>query len=303
MNLAETSIRNSVVTWVVAITMVGAGLIAFQGLSRLEDPEFTIKDAIILTPYPGASAAEVEQEVTNVIEKAAQELGQLDTVVSRSSRGLSYVQVTMKDKYDKYGLPQVWDELRRKVSDYQLYLPPGAGPSIVNDDFGDVYGAYMAITGDGYDAKEIYDYAKFLQRELLQVQDVKRVTILSPRTETIYVEMRRAKMAELGIPPEAVLASLSSKNLIVDSGRAAQGPERVALRPTGEFESEQEFGDLLIRGGTTDALVYLRDIADVVRGYQDPPFDILRYNGQRAVGLGISTVLGGNVVTMGEAVD
>jgi multidrug efflux pump subunit AcrB len=294
MNIAEYSIRNSVVTWVVAIVLVGAGTIAFQNLSRLEDPEFTIKDAVIFTPYPGASAVEVEEEVTNVIEKA-----------TRSSRGLSYVKVTMKDKYDKSALPQVWDELRRKVGDYQRSLPPGAGPSLVNDDFGDVYGAYMAITGEGYSYKEIYEYAKFLQRELLQVQDVKRVAIISDRKEVVYVEMRRAKMAELGISPDQLMQALSSKNLVASAGKATLGPERVALNPTGEFASEEEFGNLLIRGRGLGSgrLVYLRDIADISRGYEEPPRNILRYNGQRSVGLGISTVIGGNVVVMGNGVD
>ncbi len=305
MNIAEFSIRNSVVTWVVAIALVGVGALSFQNLSRLEDPEFTIKDAIIFTPYPGASATEVEEEVTNVIEKAAQEMGQLKRVQSRSSRGMSYVQVTMKDKYDKSVLPQVWDELRRKVGDSARFLPPGAGPSLVNDDFGDVYGAYMAITGEGYSYKELYEYAKFLQRELLQVQDVKRVAIISDRKEVIYVETRRAKMAELGISPDQVMQALSSKNLVSSAGRATLGAERVALNPTGEFTSEKEFGNLLIqgRGAGSNRLVYLRDVADISRGYEDPPRKILRYNGERSVGLGISTVLGGNVVVMGEGVD
>ena len=220
MNIAEFSIQNKVVTWVVTIVLVGVGAISFQNLSRLEDPEFTIKDAIIFTPYPGASATEVEEEVTNVIEKAAQEMGQLKQVESRSSRGMSYVKVTMKDKYDKSVLPQVWDELRRKVGDSARFLPPGAGPSLVNDDFGDVYGAYMAITGEGYTYKELYEYAKFLQRELLQVQDVKRVAILADRKEVVYVETRRAKMAELGVAPEEIYATLSAKNLVTPSGRA-----------------------------------------------------------------------------------
>jgi multidrug efflux pump subunit AcrB len=305
MNIAEYSIRNSVVTWVVAIVLVGAGTIAFQNLSRLEDPEFTIKDAVIFTPYPGASAVEVEEEVTNVIEKATQEMGQLKRVESRSSRGLSYVKVTMKDKYDKTALPQVWDELRRKVGDYQRSLPPGAGPSLVNDDFGDVYGAYMAITGEGYSYKEIYEYAKFLQRELLQVQDVKRVAIISDRKEVVYVEMRRARMAELGISPDQLMQALASKNLVTSAGKATLGPERLALNPTGEFTSEEEFGNLLVRGRGpgSGSLVYLRDIADISRGYEEPPSSILRFNGRRSVGLGISTVLGGNVVVMGEGID
>ena len=136
MNIAEYSIRNSVVTWVVTISLLVVGYTSFQKLSRLEDPEFTIKDAIVLTPYPGASPQEVEEEVTNQIESAAQELGQVLKVESRSSRGLSYVKVSIKYHYTKYDLPQVWDELRRKVNDYQRRLPPGAGPSIVNDDVG-----------------------------------------------------------------------------------------------------------------------------------------------------------------------
>jgi multidrug efflux pump subunit AcrB len=305
MNLAEYSIRNSVVTWIVAIVLVGVGTLSFQSLSRLEDPEFTIKDAIIFTPYPGASATEVEEEVTNVIEKAAQEMGQLKRVESRSSRGMSYIKVSMKDKYDKAVLPQVWDELRRKVGDARRFLPPGAGPSLVNDDFGDVYGAYVAITGEGYTYKEIYEYAKFLQRELLQVKDVKRVAVIANRNEVIYVEMRRSKIVELGVSPDELLQALSSKNLVSSSGQAVLGTESVALNPTGEFTSETQFGDLLIRGSKSGSnrLVYLRDIADISRGYEDPPTKILRYNGVRSVGLGISTVLGGNVVVMGEGVD
>ena len=151
MNIAEWSLRKSLITWVMTVLFLVVGWSSYQQLSRLEDPEFTIKDAVITTPYPGASAAEVEEEVTNVIEKAAQQMGQLKRVESRSSRGLSWVKVTMQDKYDKNSLPQVWDELRRKVNDAQRSLPPGAGPSLVNDDFGDVYGIFLdAIQNDAF---------------------------------------------------------------------------------------------------------------------------------------------------------
>jgi len=140
MNIAEYSIRNSVVIVVVTLILLGAGYTSFQKLPRLEEPEYTIKEAIVLTPYPGATAAEVEEEVSDVVEKAAQQLGQLKRVESRSSRGLSIVKVFIKEGYEKEDLRQVWDELRRKVNDCQIELPPGAGPSLVNDDFGDVYG-------------------------------------------------------------------------------------------------------------------------------------------------------------------
>jgi len=302
MNIAELSIRKNVITWVMTLLMVVVGIVSFRTLSHLEDPEFTIKEAVIMTPYPGASAAEVEEEVTNVIEKACQELGQLDYVESRSSRGLSIVKAIIKRNYDKYALPQVWDELRRKVNDRQGKLPPGAGPSIVNDDFGDVFGVYVAITGEGYSYKETYEYAKFLQKELLQVKDVKRIILFGHQPEVVYVEMRREKMAEFGVSPQEIYAALASKNLPASSGNLTLGQEYIPVNPTGEFTSEKEFGNLLVksRGPTSDSLVYLRDVAEIKRGYQDPPKNILRYDGKPAIGLAISTVFGGNVVTMGE---
>ncbi len=303
MNIATWSIEKKVITWTMTCLMVIVGIISFNSLSRLEDPEFTIKEAVILTPYPGASATEVEQDVTNVIEKACQELGQLDYVESRSSRELSIVKAVMKRNYDKKALPQVWDELRRKVNDAQRRLPPGAGPSLVKDDFGDVYGVYLALTGEGYTYRELYEYAKFLQRELLQVKDVQRIILYGHLPEAIYVEMRREKMAEFGVSPRDIFQALASKNLPAPAGFMTIGKEYIAVNPTGEFTSEKQFGDLLVKGPEQGAqqLVYLRDVADIRRGYQDPPQHILRYDGKPAIGIAISTVSGGNVVTMGKA--
>ncbi len=305
MNLAEWSLRKSLITWVMTVLFLVVGWSSYQKLSRLEDPEFTIKDAVITTPYPGASAAEVEEEVTNIIEKAAQQMGQIKRVESRSSRGLSSVQVTMQDKYDKDSLPQVWDELRRKVNDAQRSLPPGAGPSLVNDDFGDVYGIFLAITGEGYSYKEIYEYAKMLQRELLKATDVKRIVLYGDQKEAIYVEMRREKMAQLGISPQDIYTALKSKNLATSSGNLLLGEEYIPISPTGEFRSEQEFGDLLITSSNpkSNSLVYLRDVAEIKRDYQDPPATLLRYDGKTAIGLAISTIQGGNVTVMSDSLD
>ncbi len=305
MNIAEWSIRKSVITWVLTILMALVGIFSFMNLSRLEDPEFTIKEALIYTPYPGASAAEVEEEVTNVIEQALQELGQLDYVESRSQRGLSIVKAFIKKTYGKAELPQVWDELRRKVIDRQSQLPPGAGPSIVNDDFGDVFGIYVAITNEGYTNQEVYEFAKFLQRELLQVVDVKRIIIFGNQPEVVYVEMQREQMAEFDISPQEIYTALAAKNLPAASGHVTLGPEYIPVNPTGEFQSEQEFGDLLIRGRNqeNDRLVYLKDVATISRGYQEPSNVLLRFDGRPAIGLAISTVSGGNVVTMGRALN
>ncbi|MCK5411117.1 MAG: efflux RND transporter permease subunit, partial [Gemmatimonadetes bacterium] len=301
MNIAQLAIRKSTITWTLSILLLVLGYVSFTNLARLEDPEFTIKDAIISTPYPGASAKEVEEEVSDVIERAVQELGQLKRVQSTSTRGMSTVKATIKDKYDAETLPQVWDELRRKVTDYQNRLPPGAGPSIVNDDFGDVYGIYAALTGEGYTMAELYEYAKLLRRELLLVDDVKRVVIWGHNQEAVYVEMSRAKMAALGISQQDIFDALQAKNLPADAGRVELGYDFIAIVPTGEFQSEKEFGELLIttRGGEGQ-LVYLKDVAHIRRGYEDPPKQLVRYDGQPAIGLGISTVSGGNVVTMGE---
>jgi multidrug efflux pump subunit AcrB len=303
MNIAELSIRKSVITWVMTILLVCLGAASFFNLSWLEDPEFTIKEAVIMTPYPGASAAEVEEEVTNVLEKAVQEMGQLNYVWSRSSRGLSIIHPVIKDKYDKSTLPQVWDEVRRKVNDAQRKLPPGAGPSIVNDDFGDVYGIYVGISGEGYSYKDIYDYVKFLQKELLLVRDVKRITVYANQPEVIYVEMRRDKMAQLGISPDDIYRALSAKNMPAASGHLTLGNEYISVNPTGEFKSEQEFRELLIstRGKDSDRMVYLGDVADIKRGYQEPPMALMRCDGKSVIGLAFSTVEGGNVVTMGKA--
>jgi len=301
MNIAELSIKKSVITWTMTVVMLVLGYLAYMDLPRLEDPEFAIKDAVVVTPYPGASPAEVEEEVTELIEKACQELGQLRRVESYSARGLSTVKVKIKDKYDKDALPAVWDELRRKILDVTPSLPPGAGPPIVNDDFGDVFGVYFGLTGEGYTFAEMKDVAEFLKRELLTVPDVKKVTFFGERSEAIYVEMSRAKMSALGITQQEIFDALQAKNMPVDSGRIKIGPEYMAINPTGEFKSEKDFGGLFIaaKGGR---LIYLKDVATISRDYADPPPKILRVNGKPAIGIAISTIQGGNAVTMGSGV-
>lgn len=303
MNLAEVSIRNRTVTLVFTVLLVVLGVWSYLALPRLEDPEFTIKDALIVTNYPGATSLEVENEVTDVIERAAQELGQIEQVVSRSERGRSTVTVTIRDQFGKDSLPQVWDELRRKVGDAQRFLPPGAGPSVVVDDFGDVFGIFFAITGPDYTDAQLNEVAKLLRRELLLVPDVKKVEIFAARPEAIYVEVSRDRSAQLGISPDEIYRVLREQNLVAPAGFLDAGPARVPISPTGEIRNVRDLENLIIRhGGDSGELVSLKDVATVRRGYVDPAATILRYDGKPAVGLGISTVPGGNVVSMGAAV-
>jgi multidrug efflux pump subunit AcrB len=303
MNLAELAIRNKTTTLVLTTVFFVGGVVSFNNLSRLEDPEFTIKEALVITPYPGATAAEVETEVSDKIEKAVQQLGQLKEVESKSDRGMSTVTVRIKDKYDKTALPQVWDELRRKVGDIQDHLPPGAGPSIVNDDYGDVWGIFLAIYGDEYTYAELKDVAKLLRRELLLVHDVAKVEFWGDRSEAVYVVPNRDRMSQLGIHPAQIIDKLQEKNLVADAGRAQIGPEFIAIAPTGTFASVQEFENLLIKGSDSGQAIYLRDVADVRRGYVEPPKNVLQFDGHPALGLGIAAAKGGNVVVMGEAIE
>ena len=299
--LARFALKNRTTTLVLTAGLLVGGASAFTNLSRLEDPEFTIKEALVITQYPGADAYEVEEEVSDKVERAVQQLGQLKEIESKNDRGLSTITVRIKDQYDKAALPQVWDELRRKVGDVQGQLPPGTSTSIVNDDYGDVWGVFIALYGDEYTYAELKEYAKLLRRELLLVKDVAKIEFWGDRTEAVYVVPNRDRMSQLGIYPQQITDSLKDKNIVADSGRVKVGEEFIAFDPTGTFRSVADFKDLPITGLQSDQQLYLRDIADIERGYVEPQDRVLRYDGQQAVGLGVSTVSGGNVVEMGDA--
>ncbi len=301
MDIAEFSITRKVVTLTLTFVMLGGGVLAYQSMSRLEDPEFTIKDALVITPYPGASAYEVEEEVTDELELAVQQLSQLDKIESKSDRGLSTLTVSIRKKYDRATLPQIWDELRRKIGDAQGKLPPGAGPSVVVDDYGDVYGVFFAVYGEEYSYAELKQVVDLLRRELVLVQDVAKVETFGERTEAIYVEPARDRLSQLGIPADAIIEELRQKNVVTDAGRVKVGPEFIVIEPSGVASSVEDLESILLRGGGKEQ-IYLRDVATIRRGYVEPQQNLIRYDGQPAIGVGISTVSGGNVVTMGEAI-
>lgn len=301
MNIAKFSIDRKTITLVLTAALTFGGIVSYQNMSRLEDPEFTIKDALVITPYAGATAREVEEEVTDEMEVAVQKMSQLDEIQSRSERGLSTLTVTMQDKYDKSSLPQIWDELRRKVNDAQKNLPPGAGPSIVVDDYGDVYGVFIVFYGKDYSQAELKKVTDMLRRELLLVEDVAKIDTFGERRECVYIELDRDRLAELGVPPAMIIRELQSKNLVSDAGRARVGPEFITLNPTGEYTSVDDFNGLLLNAD--DKQFYLRDVGRVTRGYVDPYDHAIFYDGQSSIALGISTISGGNVITMGEALE
>jgi multidrug efflux pump subunit AcrB len=303
MNPGVLSVRNDRVVFLAMLFALIGGVVAYRQIGRLEDPEFTIKEALIITPYPGASAEEVAQEVTNPIENACQQLGQLKRVESESLRGRSVVSAIIQDRFHRNAIPQVWDELRHKIADVQRQLPPSVrGKSMVIDDFGDVYGIFLAITGEGYSQPELRRYADFLRRELLLVPNVKKVELFGEQQEVVFLEISRQRLARLGINEEQVYSHLQAKNIAADGGRVRVGDQHVALDPQGEFQSVDDMLELVIGSDETGRQLFLKDVAALERGDQDPPRRLLRYDGKAAIGLGISTVQGGNVVKMGEAV-
>src|SRR5262245_25895220 len=303
MNPGVFSVKYNRVVFVAMAMAVVGGFSAYLNLGRLEDPEFTIKQALIITPYAGASAEEVAQEVTNPLERAVQQLGQLDRVESESLRGSSVVIARVKDRYHKDAIPQVWDELRRKINDVQPQLPPSVrGRSMVIDDFGDVYGIFLAISGEGYSSAELRRYAEFLRRELLQVQDVKSVELFAEQEEVVFLEISRHRLAQLGINEEQIYAKLQERNIAADGGRVRVGDQHVPLDPQGAFSTVDDMLDLVIGSDQSGRQLALRDVATLARGDQDPPRRLLRFDGKPAIGLGISTVSGGNVVAMGTGV-
>jgi multidrug efflux pump subunit AcrB len=303
MNLGVASIQNNRVVFFCMLLVVVGGIWSYQNIGRLEDPEFTIKEALIITPYPGANATEVANEITNPIESACQQLGQLKRVESESTRGRSVVSAIIKDQYNRDSIPQVWNELRHKIADAQSQLPPSVrGRSVVIDDFGDVYGIFLAITGEGFSYPELRRYTEFLRRELQTVKDVKKVELFAEQQEMVFLEISRHRLAQLGINEDQIYAQLQAKNVVADGGRVRVGTEFLALDPTGGFRSADDMLDLAIGSDRTGRQLLLRDVATLERGDEEPPRRLLKFDGKLAIGLGISTVQGGNVVTMGEGV-
>ncbi|PLX94613.1 MAG: AcrB/AcrD/AcrF family protein [Desulfuromonas sp.] len=295
------ALRKRTMMIVMTIMVIGSGILAFQKLGRLENPTFTIKTALVVTAYPGASPLEVEEEVTDVIEEAIQSMGQVKQIYSTSKAGLSLVYVDMKDTFRSHQLPQIWDELRRKIGDVRSQLPPGCATPVVNDDFGDVYGVLFALTGENKSYAELKDTADYLKNELLLCDDVAKIALWGTRQEVIYVEYNTSQLARLGITPTQIYQTLQAKNLVQESGKVKVGEKYIRIVPTGGVDNVQIISDLLLGGA--NGTVRLSDVARIYRGYVEPPHNLMRFNGQPAIGLGISTLDGGNVITMGQSVD
>ena len=304
MNLAEFAIRNRLISALVIIAALYGGWHAYQNMPRFEDPEFTIRIAQITTQYPGAAPTEVLNEVTEPLETAVQQLQEVDYIESVSSAGLSRINVNIKYEFSrsKSDLQLIWGKVRNKIEDAQAQLPPGALSSRVNDDFGDVFGLYYLLTGEGYSPAELNNYAKELRKELLQVDNVANVAITGVQDQALYVEISRERAAALGVSLNNLYAALTHQNAVVAAGDVVLGDDRITIQPSGELHSVDAIENLVVQDAV-GGLTRLRDIAVVTRGYKDPAEFFIRYNGAPALAIGVSNVTGANVVKLGAAID
>ncbi|GIU12467.1 efflux RND transporter permease subunit [Shewanella sp. MBTL60-007] len=303
MNFAEYSITHKVISWMFALLLLIGGTISFFSLGQLEFPEFTIKQALVVTAYPGASPEQVEEEVTLPLEDALQQLDGIKHITSVNSAGLSQIEIEIKENYDASELPQVWDEVRRKVNDKAVELPPGVHAPSVIDDFGDVYGILLNVSGDGYSDRELQNYADFLRRELVLVDGIKKVTIAGIVNEQVVVEISQQKLNALGLDQNYIYGLINSQNVVSNAGSMLVGDNRIRIHPTGEFDNVQQMERLLISPPGSPKLIYLGDIAKIYKDTEETPSNIYHADGKQALSVGIAFSSGVNVVKVGEAVN
>lgn len=300
MSLTRTAIEKNRITWMVLLVLFAGGLHSYFTMPRAEDPGFIVRTALVLTYFPGASPERVELLVTDKLEKKIQEIPQLDTVESQSKSGVSIIKVNIKESYKE--MRPIWDDLRRKVERTEAELPDGIIGPMVNDEFGDVFGTVLAVTGDGLSYAELEEVAEEVRDELLRIEEVAKVEIHGVQEEHVFVEFNNARLAEFGLSPIQLRSILESRNVITPGGDIETPDEKIVLEPTGNLESVDDLRQTLITAPGHDELIALGDIAEVYRGYVDPPRTKMRANGEPALGLAISLREGGDILKLGERV-
>ncbi|MCG9631099.1 efflux RND transporter permease subunit [Vibrio sp. Isolate30] len=306
MNLADFAIKQRTFVLFFTALSVIAGLYSYFDLGKLEDPSFTVKTAVVVTLYPGASAEEVEQQVTDTVETKLQEMATLNRLRSLSRPGMSMVFVDLKESLNSDALPQEWDLLRRKVSDMKLLLPSTAQISVVQDEFSEVYGMLFSIYSQDATPNELRQYAEELQRRIKTVDGIKKVELHGVQPRVVYIDIPDERLAQYGLSISQVWNQLNTQNTTFDAGRFATTNERIRIEQSSEFGSIDDIKNLMLKGGISElgtGLIRLGDIADITMGYQEPAMTENRYNGSPAVTLAMSPVSGVNVVSLGDDIN
>jgi multidrug efflux pump subunit AcrB len=270
MNFTKFTLDNNRTALVILAVLLLAGYMAFTTMPRAYDPGFTIRAAQVITYLPGASAQRVEALITDKIEEVIHEMPEVDFVKSESRAGVSIIIVNIQESYSD--MRPIWDSLRRKVDSVTPDLPEGVSGPIVNDEFGDVFGIVLTITGEGFSYAELEEIASDARREYLRIDDAAKVDIFGVQEERIFIEYDNARLTELNLSPYQLAQMLDSRNIVTPGGAISLGPERILLEASGNFESVEDIADTVIRVPDSNTLVFLRDIARVTRGYIDPDF-------------------------------
>ncbi|WP_240364367.1 efflux RND transporter permease subunit, partial [Pseudomonas syringae] len=298
-NLSEWAIKHQSFVWYLMFVALLMGVFSYMKLGREEDPSFTIKTMIIQTRWPGATVDETLEQVTDRIEKKLEELDSLDYVKSYTRPGESTVFVYLRDTTSAKAIPEIWYQVRKKVDDIRGQFPQGLqGPSF-NDEFGDVYGSIYAFTADGFSMRQLRDYVEKVRADIRDVPGLGKVEMIGQQDEVLYLNFSTRKLAALGIDQSQVVQSLQSQNAVTPAGVIEAGPERISVRTSGQFASEKDLAAVNLR--INDRFYRLSDIADITRGYTDPPKPLFRFDGKPAIGLAIAMQKGGNIQSFGKA--
>ncbi len=300
-NLSEWALRNRQMVLYLMILLAAVGALSYTKLGQSEDPPFTFKAMVIRTLWPGASAEEVSRQVTDRIEKKLMETGDYERIVSFSRPGESQVTFVARDSLVSARLPELWYQIRKKISDIRQNLPAGVQGPFFNDEFGTTFGNIYALTGEGFDYAVLKDYADRIQIQLQRVKDVGKVELLGLQDEKIWIELSNVKLATLGLPMQSVQQALEAQNAVVAASFFETPSERVQLRVTGRFQTVDEIRSFPIRVG--DRTFRISDLADVRRGFNDPPAPQMRFMGQDAIGLAVAMKDGGDILVLGRALE
>jgi multidrug efflux pump len=297
-NLSQWSITHRALVLFMIILLGAAGVYSYLNLGRAEDPSFTIKTMIVHVGWPGATAAELQAQAVDKVEKKLQELPYLDRIESYSQPGGAFIRVTLSDKTPPAKVKDLWYQVRKKVGDIKNELPPGITGPDFNDEYGDVYSALYMLTAEGLSLADLKARAEDIRQRLLRVHDVNKVDIIGERPQKIFIEFSHAKLAMLGLTPQQIFDSVARQNAVVSGGSVDTSADRINLRVTGAFSGVAAIAAVPVHA---DGQIFrLGDIATVKRGYEDPPSFLVREDGKPALGLGVSMQDGANIITLGK---
>jgi multidrug efflux pump len=300
-NLSEWALKNQVLVLYIMLMVTITGFLAYTELGQSEDPPFTFKVMLVRTTWPGASAIEVEQQITDKLEKKIQEVPNIDYSSSYSRPGESMIFIVIKDDTFSEAIPDIWYQVRKKVGDIRHTLPQNVESLVFNDEFSDVYGSMYALTGDGFDNFALKKQAEIIRAELLKTPDVAKVDFFGEQKQRIFIELSNAKLTTLGISTTTLVDILQAQNAVVRGGTYDSPTERIRIDVSGRYNLLEDLRELRLRANNQD--FKLSDVARVYRGYEDPPRDTVRFNGNETLLLGVSMKEGGDVIALGHALD